>query len=440
MQAHHAHRQLHISRWLISLAVALTLVLSTFGTGFAHPAASPTQVSFLVCSCNEPGTQTLVNEYNASQTAIHVTVQDVPFASIYQQIEATLGAGSTSPDALFVDAPQVAPYGFQNFLAPLNKYVTKADLAKITPASLKTSYYKGKLLSLPLNQAEEELYYNKTILKKAKIPFPSASPKHRLTWEQLTTYARKATEKKNGQTTVWGLILDQVDQPFQVLSLPESLGGKAIGGKDHLTTTGVITTKPWIKAMTWYYDLSNKWDISPKSGTAQTTAPIFASGHAAFFWGGAWQIPGFVSGKVSFGYAPMPYFAGGHPVTPDDSWHLGVNRRSPHAAAAAQFLKWLTIGPGNAKWWENNSQLPSTVAGLHTVLHSSAFAKFPNAVRRLEAYELTHTAVNRPVTAGYNQYDEVLAQAFFNIRAGELPKAALDSAAAEIDREIAQYR
>jgi len=181
-----------------------------------------------------------------------------------------LSAGSASPDIIDVDAPVVAAYAVQGFLAPLDTVFSKQDLAQFVPASLQTSYYLGHLLAPPLNSSSQVLYYNKDLLKKAGVPFPSADVRHRLTWEQLSTEARKAQVRSGGRVTAWGLIIDQIDRPYQLLPLPESLGGQAIS-KDGLSVDGIITSAPWVKAFTYYSNLFNTWQISPKGVTSLQT-------------------------------------------------------------------------------------------------------------------------------------------------------------------------
>ena len=284
------------------------------------------------------------------------------------------------------------------------------------------------------------LYYNKDLLKKAGIPFPPNDVTKRLTWEQVATDARKAQVKSGSQVTAWGLVIDQIDRPYQLLPLPESLGGQPIS-KDGLHVQGIINSKPWVDAFTYYYNLFNTWGISPKSATDTQTAGLFSSGHAAFFWGGPWNISTFAPAKgLNWGFAPTPYFAKGKPVTPNDSWHLGINRRSPHIAEAAAFIHYITVGPGQDAWAAAVNQTPSLKRTAATIATNPKYATFPDNILRLTAYEAVHTAIPRPITPGFSEYQDILTQAFNNIRTGQQPKAALDAAASQIERALAKYR
>jgi len=422
--------------WLIALAV---VAVGLPASARQSAVAAPVTVTYLTQESSN--IQPIINLFNKTHPGIQVVVQVLPFDQLFQQIQVRLSAGSASPDIIDVDAPVVAAYAVQGFLAPLDPFFSKQDLAQFVPASLQTSYYLGHLLAPPLSGSSQVLYYNKDLLKKAGIPFPPNDVQHRLTWEQLSTQARKAQVRSGGRVTAWGLIIEQIDRPYQLLPLPESLGGQAIS-KDGLSVDGLITTPPWIKAFTYYYNLFNTWGISPKGVTTLQTADLFASGHAAFFWGGPWDAPSFAAAHgLHWGFAPTPYFAGGRPVTPNDSWHLGINSHSQNVAAAAQFIRWITAGPGNDVL-ENTvyNQVPSLNREIQAIAKDPRYATFPNNVLRLADYEAEHTAIPRPITPGFNEYQNIMTQAFDNIRSGQSPQAALSAATGQIDSAMLKYR
>jgi len=436
----HRHPVVNLLRpWRRGLAaLALTALCLPFHAPRSAQAA-PVTVTYLgqqTISVIQP----LIDRFNNTHPGVHVKYQFLAFDPLFQQIQVRLSAKSTTPDIIDVDAPVVASYAVQGFLAPLETYFSKADLAQFVPATLSTSYYLGHLLAPPLNSSSQVLYYNKDLLRKAGVPFPPNDVTKRLTWEQVAAQAQKAQVRSGSQVTAWGLVIDQIDRPYQLLPLPESLGGLPIG-KDRLTASGVVNAPPWIKAFTYYYNLFNKWQISPKGATPAQTAALFSGGHAAFFWGGPWNSPTFQAATgLHWGFAPTPYFAGGKPVTPNDSWHLGVNSHSPNVAAAAQFIHYMTVGPGNDLWENQVKQVPSLKREIAAIQTNAAFAAFPGNMLRLVAYEAEHTAVPRPVTPGFSEYQDIMAQAFDNMRSGQAPKAALDAAARQIDQALAKYR
>jgi ABC-type glycerol-3-phosphate transport system substrate-binding protein len=421
-------------------AVTILAVLMPFSPQPAQ--AAPVTVNWLSTQSGVGGAVLvpIIKSFEQTHPGIKIVRQFLAFDQIFQQIQVRFASGSTSPDIIDVDAPVVAAYAVQGFLAPLDRYFSKSDLQQFLPATLQTSYYFGKLLAPPLNSSSQVLYYNKDLLSKAGIPFPPNDVTKRLTWEQVAAEAQKAQVKSGSQVTAWGLVIDQIDRPYQLLPLPESLGGQPIS-KDGLHVQGVINSPAWITAFTYYYNLFNTWQISPRSVTDVQTASLFSSGHAAFYWGGPWNAPTFTQAKgLHWAFAPTPYFAKGKPVTPNDSWHLGVNSHSAHPAEAAEFIKYITVGPGQDTWAAAVSQTPSLKRTAKSIATNPTYAKFPDNILRLTSYEAVHTAIPRPITPGFSEYQDILTQAFNNIRTGQMPKAALDTAASQIDRAMAKYR
>ena len=421
-----------MSRFPMLHLAAAALLITTSLAG----AQDKTTITVLAVSGLDKLTQAAADAYMKEKPGVTVKVEVLPFDQLFQQIQVRLSSNSASPDVLYVDGPVVASYGAQNFLAPMDSYFNKAELDAFIPAVLKTSYYQKKLLATPVCSSSMVLYYNKDLLQKAGVPIPGGDPANRLTYEQLAQYAQKATVRQGGRVTSWGLTFHQADKPYQLLPLVQSLGGEAIG-EDGLSVKGVIDSPAWVKAMQYYGDLHNKLGVSPKGNVDGWQ--LFQSGKAAFFIG----VPYFggsspdAAKKFNWGFAPNPYFAGGVPVTTTDCWHIGVNKNSANIAASADFVKYLTNGKGQDIYWQQGQLDPVLKRHVEIVKTDK---KYQNSVARLAAQEAVTTAQGRPVTPGYNEYQDVLTQAMANIRNGQAPKAALSTAADQIDRAMAKYR
>ena len=421
-----------MSRFPMLHLAAAALLITTSLAG----AQDKTTITVLAVSGLDKLTQAAADAYMKEKPGVTVKVEVLPFDQLFQQIQVRLSSNSASPDVMYVDGPVVASYGAQNFLAPMDSYFNKAELDAFIPAVLKTSYYQKKLLATPVCSSSMVLYYNKDLLQKAGVPIPGGDPANRLTYEQLAQYAQKATVRQGGRVTSWGLTFHQADKPYQLLPLVQSLGGEAIG-EDGLSVKGVIDSPAWVKAMQYYGDLHNKLAVSPKGNVDGWQ--LFQSGKAAFFIG----VPYFggsspdAAKKFNWGFAPNPYFAGGVPVTTTDCWHIGVNKNSANIAASADFVKYLTNGKGQDIYWQQGQLDPVLKRHVEVIKTDK---KYQNSVARLAAQEAVTTAQGRPVTPGYNEYQDVLTQAMANIRNGQAPKAALSTAADQIDRAMAKYR
>ncbi|MFL9652215.1 nucleoside hydrolase [Streptomyces sp. PB17] len=95
-----------------------------------------------------------------------------------------------------------------------------------------------------------------------------------------------------------------------------------------------VTTDGWVKAMRWYHDLFAD-GLSPCGVTSFQLASFFTSGKVPFFVGGPWNLGSFAGLKeFAWSTAPQPYFEGGRPVTPTDSWSWGINASQANLARA----------------------------------------------------------------------------------------------------------
>lgn len=381
------------------------------------------------------------NEYQKDHPNVNIEVESYPFEQLFEVIEVKMGSGSSDFDLISVDQPLVSAYSFRKYLLPLNNF-TDADKNKMANSSVMAGTYKGKLMAAPLSTSSQILFYNKKLLAQAGVKAPSSDIKNRMTWEGIASDSQKVVKKlnSNGKSGIWGFMFDQVSSTYQTLPLPNSAGGKDIGS-DGVTVDGIINSPAWVKACKFYYDLFNTYKVSPKGVKSTESAQYFASGKCAYFVGGTWNISNFEKAKnLDYGVAPHPYFKGGKVVTPTGSWHLGVNANSKHPKEAADFVKFMTIGKGNDIWIKYGIDMPSKKSLIQNILTNPSYSKFPNSALKIAAYESLNTAVPRPSTPGYREYDTVMSATFEDIRNGENPKAALDKAVQQLKINMAKYK
>lgn len=265
----------------------------------------------------------------------------------------------------------------------------------------------------------------------------------RWTWEEVVEAAEQLTLDTNndGVPDVWGFQFDQVSRPCQILGLPESLEQPSVS-EDGLSTDGYLNSEKWIRAGQFYGDLFNALAVSPKGVTPEQSSELFAAGNAAMFVGGEWNVPTFAGTEgLEFGIAAHPFFADGRVATPTGSWHVGVSAFSDHPAEAAEFIRFLTLSPeGTTTWFESHGHFPVTNELLDLVDTSEEFAAFPRSPYRLGTYEARNTAVPRPQTPGYLEFEDILNNTLEDIRNGTDAAAALNAAVPRIDRAMARYR
>lgn len=235
-------------------------------------------------------------------------------------------------------------------------------------------------------------------------------------------------------------LLEQVEAYYQLQPLVESLGGgSGITGDDMLTVD--VTTDGWVEAMSWYGETFES-GLSPRGVGGFQTSAVFTDEKTAFFVGGPWDIGSFATNAdFNWGVAPHPYFEGGEAVTPTGSWSWGINTASGNKAAAKAFLEYAALNPeGNLLSTETQTIIPANSAAAAEYLPKLEALGGENSAGAADliSYEIDNTAVARPVSVGYVQFESLINQAISDIRNGSDAKSRLEQAQEQIESAWSQ--
>lgn len=417
---------------------------TTASSETAAPASSgPVEITLLSNSVKPYDTAIpkMIEAFEAANPDIKVKVEMYPTKNLLEVIEVKLGSKEKTPDVIFVDAPMVTAYSVKDYLEPLDKYYTDAEKDQYVEVCRDYGTVNGTFYAAPFVNSSQVLYYNTRMFDEAGIPRLSKDPADRITWEKLVEIAQKLTidADKDGTPEVFGLGIAQISRPYQMLSMPESLGGKPIG--DNGKVTGVLTTEPWIKACQFIQDIFNKYKVSPKGVSASDMLAYFISEKVAMLVGPDYNYLAYNNNvdMKDWDYAPYPYFAEGKPVTPTGSWSLGINKYSANKDAAARFIKFLTLYPVCVDWFQMDGHLPSNKKTIEFVETNPKYDEWPFNIFDLIMYESKNTAVARPLSPGYLEYESMMTTVFEDIRNGADVKTTLSEAEVKIDRALSKY-
>lgn len=366
----------------------------------------------------------VIAAFEAGHPGITVAYESVPFNDLNSIIQTRVGGGDPDPDIYTADQPRIAALVQRGLLQDITD--AAGDISAIViGSSIEASTVDGQLYALPISTSTQLLYYNKDLLDAAGIPIPSMDPADRLTWEVVKADAKKA--QKGGAK--YGLLWDQVNRYYQLQPLAESAGGgSGIDPNDPLKLD--ITNAGWIKAMDYYGSIFAD-GLGPRGVPVEQTTDLFANGDVAFFVGGPWWLPKFDGADgLTFGVAPHPYFAGGEAVTPTGAWSWGVNPNSDKVDAAVEFIKYAALDPEGALATAQGFPLPPANKSVFDTYYAKN--QVVPGVETLISAELADTSRIRPRSIGYIQFEEIMGQAFEDIRNGEDAKTTLESAASDI--------
>jgi ABC-type glycerol-3-phosphate transport system substrate-binding protein len=418
------------------------VLLSIMALGFTSVQAqdAPTPVTWLTL-VNWDTAGTVVAAFEAENPDIDIQVEQVPFNTLFEQIQVRLSSQSPDPDVISVDVPLVSGYAVRNWLLPLDDAFTDEQREDWLDAAVEAGSYNGQLLAAPVSTSTQLLFYNADLFEAAGVEPPGQDD--RWTYEQIAEVAPQLTQDTNGDGTpdVWGFTWEQTNRIYQLEPLPVSLGGQAIG-EDGLTVDGVINSPEWIQAFTYYSDIFNKLGVGPREDTVP--APdLFQAGQLAMMVAGPWQINEFAGADLPFewGVSRHPYFEDGEIVTPTGSWHIGVSAYTDQPEAAKRFVSWLSTGEGAELWWrEGSGDFPAQESVLALFQTEEQFEEPPFSYIRVAADEATVNPVPRPSTPGYLEYEQILQNAFTDIRTGADVTEVLNTAVERITSEMDKYR
>ena len=242
----------------------------------------------------------------------------------------TLAAGGTPPDGVSMATDWVQQFVAANLLKPLDSYVARdkaLPLADVYEARKGTVMVGGKLYGVPADMATASMYYNKDYFDRAGVPYP----KDDWTWADLVDKARRLTDRKDPDHTIYGFDFNSFD-PHWFYGIFAGQGGEYF---DKDLTHTLLDQGNSIKALQWFQDLRTKDNVAKLGEQA-----VFQNGEAAisYAWIGLIGILHTPASKVGTAWdaAPIPLPAQGgkrvHVVSGGGAMTVNQGAKQPDAA------------------------------------------------------------------------------------------------------------
>ena len=401
----------------------------------AGPARADVTLRFLFTQAPETW-DPVIAAFEQQNPTIHIERQQVPFDALNAQVQSRIGSKDPGIDVYGTDEPRVPAFARRGFLVDLSDMRATFEQS-VSPEAIAAVSAEGKIWSFPLWTSTQVLFYNKDLIARANLPTPSIDPAQRITWEKLLADAKQA----QAAGAKWGFTFDQVDRYYQLQPLFESNGGgTGLGGADVLTPA--IDTPVWVATSGWYGKLFAD-GLAPRGIPAEQMPPLFAAGQVAYIYAGPWQMALFnKSPDLHYGIAAVPFFSAGKPSTPTDSWSIGINPYGEHRAEAIKFASFMTLTSQGALLSTEKAPLPpANKAAFEAYLKRMAeLGPVTAGYDTLVRYELANTAVHRPRSIGWVNFEQVINKAFSDIRNGAEPGSTLKTADDALVRAFARLR
>lgn len=433
--------RLKLSVIATAAALALAGCAATAGqTGAGHwsiPTTDP-KATIKFVGINDPVKQKIndiISAFEAEHPSIKVEYEYVPFDDLNTVLDSRITTKSGDPDLFYVDQPRVAALAQRGYLEDLtSNFSGFKDL--FYKSGLDAGSYQNKLYALPMGNSTTVLFYNKDLLAKAGIAAPK--PGERITWEQLKANGLKAQQAG----AEYGLLFQQPNRYYQLQSMPAAYGGgTGLTGPDNLTPA--LVNSGWEKAMTFYQGLYTD-KVVPKGVTSEQTDAAFAAGKAAYEVATTDLVGVLADSKVNWGASLQPTFEGTKPYTGTGGFSVGMNPFGKNKEAAAVFLKWLLVdGEDGVTGYAKNRPggvLPAHRKALDFYLSQPEFTSESGSQVATVIKAQTDTALPRPATVGFIEFEEVTGRMFSDISNGTEPKTALTTAEKELTTVWAKYK
>jgi multiple sugar transport system substrate-binding protein len=373
-----------------------------------------------------------VDSFNGSQKNVKAELKLIPGDTYTTTVTNT--PSDKLPDVMMIDGPVVASFAYNQRIAPLSDYVSKATIENATAGSTAEGTVDGKLYALAQFDSALGLYANKKLLDEAGVKYPTSITES-WTGDEFSAALKTLAEKnpsgksielnESGLAGEWGI--------YAFAPLVWSAGGNVLADNK---AAGALDSADSAKALSTF--ASWKPYSDPNSdGNA------FTDGRVAISWSGHWMYPTYSKALGSDLLAlPLPNMGKGA-KTGNGSLTWGIGASSKNGAAAGKFLDFLLNDENVTAMTTANGAPPAT---------KSAFAKAavyqPGGTLALWGEQLAAAcpsskitadcvAVGRPVTAGYPVVTKEFGSAAAAIWGGADAQTTLTKAAKAIDQNFA---
>ncbi|HQF34024.1 MAG TPA: ABC transporter substrate-binding protein [Petrotogaceae bacterium] len=371
----------------------------------------------------------LTQIFNQSQDDIEVEflLQSWSTDDKHTALVTRLGAKDKNPTVYLGDVIWPAEFGAAGWALDLSPYMTKDELAKFIPGTIKSCTYNGKLYAIPAFTDGGLLYYRKDLLDKYGYKPPT-------TWDELIKIAQDVSKKEN----IYGFVFQANQYEGLVCDMVEYIAannGEIINDKNEVK----INTPEVIEAMQFMQDMIHKYKIAPESVTTfgeEDARQVFQQGKAVFMrnWPYCNSITNLGSSesavKGKYGMVPMPKGPKGKAGAATlGGWNVFVNPFAPkdEKEAGVKFAKFLTS--------EVAQVLRVIVAGNSPTridVYTNAAALKANG-DLTTYYPIMINAVPRPVTPYYAEITQILQKGFHSVVTNKSKPA---DAAKQMEAEI----
>jgi multiple sugar transport system substrate-binding protein len=369
----------------------------------------------------------LVAEYERLHPNVHIQqtfISNLDYA--LQKVETAI-AGGQPPDIAYLYGSWAAN------IAQSPRTVTLNSLIKSDPSFNWNDFWPGerdvatvgsKIVGIPALVDNLALVYNKTLFRKAHVPFPT----DKWTWKTFTNAAIKLTSAQKKQFG-WAYVADgSEDTVWRFEAMLWQAGGSILTPNDK---KAAFDSPAGVAALSMLGNMARHHAMYLDNGNGDYWN-LFNSGHIAMLWTGPWDLP---FTKVNYGVQILPADLNHQTISGPDNWIL-FNNGPTRLKAAWNFMKWFTSTRQDADWIVHTCDLPIRRSVMKTPQFHQFLQKCPGDGTFV--HNLSNVKHARPVLTTYPKISEAIGQAVVSVILQKAtPRQALAQAATKVNQILA---
>jgi sn-glycerol 3-phosphate transport system substrate-binding protein len=426
------------------------LLIAVLGLSLPATAQTPVEITFWHAMSGNNGmvVTELVNKFNESQDAIHVTEQNKGnYNETLNAVIQASGQGEGPNITMIFDlgTPLAIDSGF---FTPIEDLLTPEELAHIKEDVLPPliNYFSvgGKLNSMPWNNSTPLFYYNKDMFAAAGLD-PETPP---ATWQEVEAACEAILAANAAPNCISMQIYGWYFEQWMAIQGQE-LANNENGRADRATETN-LTSEAAKNIMNFWKNINDKgyWVYTGKLADNQGANQIFISEQAAMIIESTGALRTFRTGAETAGFELGTGFL---PANGDvdrvgviiggASLWIGAGHPEEENQAAVDFILWLHEPEQMARWHEGTGYLPITKSSQELLESQGYFTANPG---QKTAVDQLADAQSTPATAGaimgpFPQIRTIVEQAIQSVINGGDIDMVLADAKAQADAAIEDY-
>ncbi|MCB9436550.1 MAG: ABC transporter substrate-binding protein [Anaerolineales bacterium] len=421
---------------LLILALLISLIVPA-GLVTAQDGEKTVVEIYFPIAVDSPITE-ILNGYAETFEAAHPDVDVVfSFEGAYGDVKTkllnTIEGGGDRPALAIMLATDIYDLRNADAIQSWDAYATEDYLADFAPTWMTNSYYdfdgdgEGELYGLPFQRSTVLLYYNQTMLEENGLAAPT-------TWEELATTAQALTTDSR-----WGILVPN-SWPYWVFQPFAAGAGQNIVSESDVDV--YFDEQGIIDALQYWLDLFQVYGATPEGVQNNWgDAPgAFTDGNAAMIVHSTGSLPG-ILGRAEFevGVSALPGREGGfYTVTGGGNLYLVEGIDDATAAAAWEFVQWLTMPEQTIDWSIQTGYINTRVSGFELEAWQTYVAENPQAAQAAATIDV---AVREFSVQDLGEVRNIFHAEILNVLNGAAtPAEAMEAAQTGADEILSIYR